>query len=120
MAKLSKNLKEAEERFEKACKNNDPEEIAIASAEILMYDKKHLDVLAYQLMLAGPILKKLEAGEVELSKLNSRQIRAFVIQEWEALKDRKKNKKEKIKLSKEQEKRVINGSARALRILKKE
>jgi hypothetical protein len=120
MAKLSKNLKEAEKRFEKALKNHDSEEIAIASAEILMYDKKYSSVLTCQLMLAGRILKKLEAGEVKPSKLNSRQIRAFVIQEWETMKSRKKSQKGKIDLSEEQERRVISGLARALRKLKKE
>lgn len=48
----SKNLKEAKKRFKKACENKDPFEIAIASVEILIYDKKHSNALAHKLTRA--------------------------------------------------------------------
>jgi len=114
--KRSKNLKEAKERFKKACKNKDPEEIAIASAEILIYDKEHSDVLVCAFMFGLPVLEKIK---INLSKLDSRQIRNFVIQEWEVFKNKKKKEKDKFKLSEEQEKRVINAVAHALREIKK-
>lgn len=73
----------------------------------------------YKLMLVGPICKRLESGEIELLELSSREIRDFVIREWEALKNRLKKKQDKIKLSEEQEKKVINWFVRELKKLKK-
>lgn len=52
MAKLSKNLKEAKERLKRALKNKDPKEIAIASTEILIHDKKRLDAFTRKLKKA--------------------------------------------------------------------
>lgn len=84
-------------------------------------DFKEVNLLTtYKLMLVGPICRKLKSGKLEVSKLSSRQIRAFVIQEWEALKDRLKKKQDSIDLSEEQEKRVIDWFVRQLRKLKKE
>lgn len=118
--KLSKNLKEAEERFKKGCENKDHEEIASASAEILIYDKKHSDVLVYSIMFGFPVLEKIKADGIDISKLNSRQIRSFVVREWEVFKDKRRKQKDKLKLSEEQEKRVISTVAHALREIKKE
>lgn len=119
MAKRSKNLKEAEERFKKACENKDPKEIAIASAEILIYDKKHSDVLVYGLMFGFPVLEKIRVNEIDISKLSSWQIRGFIIKEWKIFKDERKENKKEVKLSKEQERRVINAVSHALREIKK-
>lgn len=52
MTKLSKNLKEAQTRLKRALKDKNPKEIAIASAEILIYDKKRSDALTRKLIKA--------------------------------------------------------------------
>ena len=58
MAKLSKNLKEAKERMKRALKNKNHKEIAMASVEILIYDKKRSDALTRKLIRGLRKLKK--------------------------------------------------------------
>ena len=83
-------------------------------------DFKEVNTLnTYKLMLVSPICKKLKSNELELSKSSSRQIKAFVTQEWEALKDRARKKQAKIELSKKQERRITNWFVRNLKKLKK-
>lgn len=77
------------------------------------------DALPYQFILVGRIIKKIRADEVKIIKLNSRQIKDFVIQQWEVLKNEKKDNIDKIGLSGEQEKEIISRVTRALRKLKK-
>lgn len=117
--KRSKNLKEANERFIQACKNEDPKEIAIASVEILMHDKKRFDIFAYELILGLSVLEKIEVDKINVSKLNSQQIKNFVIQEWKKFKVKKEKQKESINLSEEQEKKVINTVADVIEKIEK-
>lgn len=104
--KISKNLKQAKERFIQGCKDEKPKEIAIASVEILLHDKKRFDVLAYELWFGHSVLEKIEVEKINVSQLSSQKFRNFVAQEWEEF---KKEQEEKIDLSEEQEKEVING-----------
>lgn len=118
--KRSKTLEEAKERFIQGCKNQNPKEIAIASFEILLHDKKRLDVLNYELWFSHSLLEKIEADNIDISKLSARQIRNFVIQEWKEFKSKRERQNERIDLSEEQEKEVIRGVSSALRKIKKE
>lgn len=72
----------------------------------------------YKVMLVGSIIEKIKVDEIKISKLNSQQIRALVTREWEALKDRKKKKQDGIKLSEEQERKIINWFVCQLRKIK--
>lgn len=104
MNKESKNLKEAQKRFEKACKNKNPREIAIASAEILIYDKKKMKEMTEIFIQGRKLLEfiKKTTKFQELENLTHRQIRSLVIRKWKEIKQR-----DNIELSKLAEKIII-------------
>lgn len=100
----SKNLKEAQERFKKACKDKNHKEIAIASAETLIHDKKKMKEMTESFIQGRKLLEfiKKTVKPQELEKLTRRQIRSLVIKKWKEIKRR-----DNIELSKEAERITI-------------
>ncbi len=111
MSKKSKNLKEAQERFKKACKDKNPKEIAIASAETLIHDKKKMEEMTESFIQGSKLLEfiKKTVQPQELEKLTRRELRSLVIKKWKEIKRR-----DNIELSKEAERITIKAMTSAL------
>ena len=107
---MSKSLKEAQKRFEKACKNKNPREIAIASAEILIYDKKKMKEMTESFIQGWKLLEFIMKTTKfwELEKLSRKQIRDLVVRKWKEVK-----KRDNLELSKEAERIIIKAVASA-------